>query len=137
MSRFNIILLLAVLIAASLVLANCARSPPVYAYYDQCSAQTSSFVTMAECGKLARNADCLAKNTCSPEGTAFVQFADALVLSVKNKEMTEAEAMRRYAEYKTELLSGIRRDQAIVAAGVAASAGPTTCTKIGNTTSCY
>jgi hypothetical protein len=29
------------------------------------------------------------------------------VLSVKNKEMTEAEAMGRYAEYKTTMLTGI------------------------------
>jgi hypothetical protein len=89
-----------------------------------------------ECGKEARNAECIPKNTCSSEGTTFVQFSDALVLSVKNKEMTEAEAMRRYAEYKATMQGGIRRDQAIVAAGAAAS-GPTTCTRIGNTTNCY
>jgi hypothetical protein len=137
MRRFNIVVLLATLFAASLILTNCAaRTTPVWVYYDKCNAQTSSFVVMAECGKEARNAECIANNTCSPEGNAFVQFSDALVLSVRNKEMTEAEAMRRYAEYKTTMLSGIRRDQAIVAAGAAAS-GPTTCTRIGNTTNCY
>jgi hypothetical protein len=30
----------------------------------------------------------------------FMQHVDTLVLSVKNKELTEAEAMRRYTEYK-------------------------------------
>ena len=133
MKLYNRALVVAALFAASLVLANCAaRTAPVWAYYDKCSSQTSSFVAMAECG----TAECMANNTCSPEGNAFVQFSDALVLSVKNKEMTEAEAMRRYAEYKTSTLGGIRRDQAIVAAGVAAS-GPTSCTRIGNTVNCY
>jgi hypothetical protein len=31
----------------------------------------------------------------------FMQYIDALVLSVKKKELTEAEAMRRYTEYKS------------------------------------
>jgi hypothetical protein len=57
-------------------------------------------------------------------------------MSVKNKEMTEADAMRHFAEYKTEMMSGMRRDQAIIAAGAAAS-GPTSCTKVGNTVNCY
>jgi len=39
-------------------------------------------------------------NACSPEGNMFMDYIDALVLSVKKKELTEAEAMRRYAEYK-------------------------------------
>jgi hypothetical protein len=87
---------------------------------------------MVECGKEARYAECTPHNNCSSSGNAFVQYAHALVLSVKNKEMTEAEAMRRFAEYKTEVIGGIRRDQAIIAAGAAAS-GPTSRTKIGNT----
>jgi hypothetical protein len=65
-----------------------------------------------------------------------MQYTDSLVLSVKNKEMTKAEAMRRYAEYKTTMLSNQRRDAAIVAAG-AASSGPTTCTRTGNTVNCF
>ena len=31
----------------------------------------------------------------------FMQYIDSLVLSVKKKELTEAEAMRRYREYKS------------------------------------
>jgi len=30
-----------------------------------------------------------------------MQYVDALALSVKKKEITEAEAMRRYKEYKS------------------------------------
>jgi hypothetical protein len=30
----------------------------------------------------------------------FTEYVDRLVLSVKKKELTEAEAMRRYTEYK-------------------------------------
>ncbi len=137
MFRIRVFLLLAAFLLFPFVLTGClATSPPAYTYYDKCNAQTSSFLAMVECGKEARNAECTAHNSCSPEGTAFVQFSEALAMSVRNKEMTEAEAMRRYAEYKTNLLSGLRRDQAIVAAGAAAS-GPTTCTKTGNTVNCF
>jgi hypothetical protein len=91
---------------------------------------------MAERGKQRRMAYCTEHNSCGTSGTAFMQYTDSLVLSVRNKEMTEAEALRRFAEYKTNLIGNVRRDQAIVAAGAAAS-GPTTCTRIGNTTTCY
>jgi hypothetical protein len=136
MFRLKVFLLLTVVPSLPFLLAACASTPPAWAYYDKCSAQTSGFVAMAECGKEARNAECIPRNNCSSVGTAFVQYTDALVLSVKNKEMTEAEAMRHFAEYKTNVLGDIRRDRAIVAAGAAAS-GPTSCTKIGNTVNCY
>jgi hypothetical protein len=38
-----------------------------------------------------------------------MQYVDTLVLSVKKKELTEAEAMRRYTEYKTVEHRRIRR----------------------------
>ena len=47
-----------------------------------------------------RLAECVPNSTCSPEGNMFMQYVDTLVLSVKKKELTEAEAMRRYTEYK-------------------------------------
>ena len=131
------ILLALTLFAAALALNNCAATtPPVWAFYDECSAQTSSFVAMAECGHQRRLAECTAKNACSPEGTAFMQFTDALVLQVRRGKITEAEGLRRFAEYKSQVLGGVRRDAAIVAAGGAAS-GPTSCTRIGNSVNCY
>jgi len=45
-------------------------------------------------------AECVPNNTCSAEGNMFMEYIDTLVLSVKKKELTEAEAMRRYTEYK-------------------------------------
>jgi hypothetical protein len=140
MFRLKTLLFIATLLVLPLLLASCASSPPAWVLYDKCSTQTSGFVAMAECGKEARTAECTAHNNCSDVGTAFVQYTDSLVLAVKNKEMTEAEAMRRYAEYKTNVISGIRRDQAIVTAGAlagAAASGPTSCTKVGNTVNCY
>ena len=105
-------------IAASMLTA-CVHSstPPVWGYYDQCAAENSSFLAMAECGRQKRLAECVPNNTCSPEGTAFMEYVDSLVLSVKNKKMTEAEAMRHYAEYK--------------------SGGASTCTAVGNAMKCY
>ncbi len=41
-----------------------------------------------------------------------MEYVDSLAQSVKNKQMAEAEAMRRYAEYK--------------------SGGASTCTAVGN-----
>lgn len=126
MFRLQFFWLAIVFCALPLALAGCLSlgGPMVWSYYDKCSAQTESFLAMAECGKQARNADCIPSNDCSSLGNSYVQFTDSLVLSVKNKEMTEAEAMRRYAEYKTSLIQGERRDDAIRDAGSAA-AGPT------------
>ena len=56
---------------------------------------------MAECGRQKRLAECVPNNTCSPEGIMFMQYIDTLVLSVKKGEMTEADAMQHYKEYKS------------------------------------
>ena len=92
-------------------------APPVWGYYDQCAAENPSFLAMADCGRQKRLAECVPNNSCSPQGTSFMEYVDSLALSVKNKKMTEAEAMRRYAEYK--------------------SGGASTCTAIGNAVKCY
>jgi len=71
---------------------------------------------MAECGRQKRLAECASNNTCTPEGTTFMEYVDSLALSVKDKKLTEAEAMRRYAAYK--------------------SGGASTCTSVGNAANC-
>jgi hypothetical protein len=124
------------LVITAWLLTACAHAPPVWVAYDTCAAQTSNFVAMVGCGKEKRIAACEAVKQCSPEGNAFMQYADALAMQVKSRQVTEAEALKQFAEYKTELLGGVRRNQAIVAAG-AAAAGPRTCTQIGNTVNCY
>jgi len=103
---------------AALMQAGCVYSsaPPVWGYYDQCAAGNPSFLVMAECGKQKRLAECVPNNSCSPEGTAFMDYVDSLALSVKSKKLTEAEAMRRYAEYK--------------------SGGASTCAQVGTSTKC-
>lgn len=127
-------LAIALALAGSLATAGCLRTTvPIWQHYDACSAQTSSFPAMVACGKQRRAAAC--QENCSSNGNAFAQYADALAMAVKNKEMTEAEAMRRFAEYKTGILVSTQRDDAIMAAGAAAG-GPRSCTKIGNTVHC-
>src|SRR6516162_10956096 len=99
--RLNFILSAALAFVAAFMLSNCASpSRVVWEYYDQCARENASFLAMAECGRQKRLAECVPNNTCSPEGTMFMQYIDTLVLSVKKKELTEAEAMRRYTEYK-------------------------------------
>jgi hypothetical protein len=74
------------------MLTTCASpSRVVWEYYDQCAREKPSFLAMAEC---------VSNNTCSPEGNMFMEYVDTLILSVKKKELTEAEAMRRYTAYK-------------------------------------
>ena len=79
--------------------------------------KTRDFLQWRNAGDKKRLAECVPDNNCSPEGTTFMEYVDSLALSVKNKKMTEAEAMRRYAEYK--------------------SGGASTCTAIGNAVKCY
>lgn len=139
---------------AVLILSGC-RTPSAISHYDACAQGTTSFVAMVECGKQNRNANCstaqtpgeralnialpphlvpgLAKPPCTAEGNALVQMADALAMSVRNNEMSEAEALRRFAEYKTGVIVAHNRDGAIAAAG----RGPSTCVRNGNTVSCF
>ena len=99
--RFNFILSASISLGTALLLITCASpSRLVWEYYDQCARENPSFLSMAECGRQKRLAECVPNNTCSPEGNMFTQYMDTLVLSVKKKELTEAEAMRRYTEYK-------------------------------------
>jgi hypothetical protein len=117
--RGSIILAAGVGLTVALTQTGCVHSAstPVWNYYDQCAAENPSFLAMAECGRQRRLAECTPSNTCSPEGTTFMEYVDSLALSVKNKTMTEAEAMRRYAQYK--------------------SGGASSCTRVGGTVNCY
>jgi len=99
--RFNFILSAAIGFATASMLTTCASpSRLVWEYYDQCARENTSFLAMAECGRQKRLAECVPSNTCSPEGNMFMEYVATLVLSVKKKELTEAQAMRRYTEYK-------------------------------------
>ena len=101
MVRFNFILSAVIGFVTALTLTACASpSRVVWEYYDQCARDNTSFLVMAECGKQKRLAECVPNNACSPEGNMFMEYIDAPVLSVKKKELTEAEAMRRYTTYK-------------------------------------
>ena len=101
MLRFHFIFSAAIAFVAAIMLTKCANSSVVWEHYDRCALENPSFLAMAECGRRKRLAACEPNNTCSPEGTMFMQYVDSLVLSVKKKELTEAEAMRRYTEYKS------------------------------------
>lgn len=129
-----------------LTLGGCAVVPGLgpkaaFEHYDECEAQTSSFTEMVACGKQKRIAYCdsmppIGPYRCSSEGNQVVQFADALAQSVASHEMSEAEAKRRFAEFKVGLISSHRRDAAIAAAGDSAH-GPTTCIRNGNVVNCF
>jgi len=88
-------------------------------HYEKCAANTTSFINMIECGKRSRTEYCTKDNTCSGEGNMNVAYGDSLVMSVKNHEITEAEAWRKWIAYRNS-----REDtrQSINAAQEAASA---------------
>lgn len=102
-----------------LPLGGCA-SAPAYKFYDACAAQTSGFVAMVECGKAKRQAACQEHNTCSDVGNAFVQYADGLAAQVRGHEISEADAMTRFADYKTRTIQSAQQ----IAATAAAAAPP-------------
>jgi hypothetical protein len=89
------------------------------------------FVAMVQCGKRARNEACQKFYNCSSVGNAFVQYADALAMQVESHQITEAEAMARFAEYKTKTIQDAQRNQAI------ANSNDIYCTATGNTVSCF
>ena len=101
MVRSNFILSAPIAFVAALMLNGCAHSRLAWDYYDQCAQENPSFLAMAQCGKQKRLAECVPNNSRSPEGTTFMRYVDTLVRSVENKEMTEAQAMQRYIEYKS------------------------------------
>jgi hypothetical protein len=132
-----------------LALSGCASHPPpppIWAEYDDCASQTTGFVAMVECGKRKRATVCQALDAaaadptsrmgprfwllgipddpprCSSIGNAFVQYADALGTQVTARQISEAEAMRQFAEYKTRLITDVGRNQAIDEAGRRAAA---------------
>ena len=109
---------LVVLTLGAGTLASCA-SPPVWRIHDTCAAQISEFVGMVECGKAKRATACEEKHDCSDVGNAFVQYADALAAQVRSHQITEADAMARFAEYKTKLISDQQRNAALENAAAA------------------
>jgi hypothetical protein len=83
--RFHFIFSAAIAFVAAIMLTKCANSSVVWERYDQCALENPSFLAMAECGRRKRLAACEPNNTCSPEGTMFMQHIDSLVLSVKKR----------------------------------------------------
>ena len=84
-----------------LSLGGCA-SHSVWNFYDAQACSSQGFVAMVACGKAKREAYChVYFNTCSSTENAFVQYADALAAQVQNHEITEADAIAKFAEYKT------------------------------------
>ncbi len=119
-------------------LNGCAVMTPskaVWDHFDECAKQTSTFVAMAACGKQRREIYCSERliSSCSRMGDTLVQYADALAQSVTTREMSEAEARRRFAEFKMKVISDTNRDDAIAAASAPRS---TTCMRSGNMVTC-
>jgi len=112
--------------------------PSAWTFYDQCARRSSSFIATAECGKANRNAYCEAHNSCSATGNAFVLYTDSLEASVKDHEMTEAEAQRKWVEFRMDQ-SNAARQQALEAKAIRLQSAPrsTTCYTTGSITNCY
>jgi hypothetical protein len=133
-SAMRVLLFLVTLAPGLLVLNGCATTPPpppppppAWSYYDTCydryRASKDFFVPMAECGRAARIARCQAENNCSDLGDVLMRYADDLEQSVKQKQMSDAEAYRRLVEYETQLAVHLQKEgQAQAAADAATTA---------------
>lgn len=133
------------LIAIAFVQASCSvLSKSSWEHYDDCAQQTASFAQMVECGKRNRMAACTRLyNDCSREGDNVVAYADSLAQSVARNEMSEAEARRRWIDFRMG-----RSDEARRAARAAAASSPSllneppprrdvTCFRSGQTMVCH
>jgi hypothetical protein len=128
---------LAFLLVVMPALSGCMRT--AWEHYDECAATGSSFQAMAACGKAKRIAYCTSAPVgCSDTDNSFVQFADALSRQVANREMSDAEAMRRYVEYKTAQQNAQHQIQAASAAraisaanAASAASRPVFCQNVG------
>ncbi|WP_428492183.1 hypothetical protein [Rhodopila sp.] len=129
-SAFALLLFFVVMLSA------CATKPlpPVWSFYDQCAQSTASFVAMAECGKANRYAFCTAHNVCSSAGNAFVLYTDSLITSTKDHEMSEAEAQRKWVEFR---MSQQNADRSARIQALQAMPRSTTCYSTGSMTQCY
>jgi hypothetical protein len=117
------------------LLCSCAtQHPSAISFYDSCAKQSTSFVDTATCGKLNRNTYCEANNNCSADGDALVQYADSLVKSIQNHELSDSEAQRKWIEFRTAQLNAAKQRAATLAAGAMA---PSTCIRTGAITNCY
>jgi hypothetical protein len=122
-------------ITATSFIFSCATiHPSAVSFYDSCAKQSASFVDTAACGKLNRNNYCESHNNCSADGDTFVQYADSLVQSVQNHELSDSEAQRKWIEFKTAQMNAAKQRAATVAAG---AMSPTTCVTTGVITNCY
>jgi hypothetical protein len=120
-STMRVLLFLVTLAPGLLVLNGCATTPPpppppppAWSYYDTCyetyRASKEFFVPMAECGRANRIARCQAENNCSDLGDVLMRYADDLEQSVKQKQMSDAEAYRRLVEYETQLAVHLQKE---------------------------
>lgn len=118
---------LAIIAICANALCGCAAS---YEHYDACAVESASFTAMVACGKQKRTAYCqdFPLPACSAEGNSVVAYADSLAASVNAKQMTEAEATRRWIEFK------LGRSDADAAA--AASRRAVTCVRVGKDAIC-
>ena len=125
---------LALIIAVAL--SGCNPSPSVFAYYDACTLQTTSFIATAECGKRTRNEACAQANSCSVIGNSAVQYADALSDGVRHGEISDAEARQRWIKFKVEQINHMQTIAVQSATAIAAST-PRTCFANGFSATCY
>ena len=124
-----------VIIVLALALGGCANKT-VVEHYDECALAQPSFRAMIACGKQRRNTYCQAEKGCSADGNAFVAYGDSLVASVDRGEISEAEAQRKWIEFRSAQLNAHRQLAAQNAAAAAASR-PRTCYRNGNYVNCY
>lgn len=122
------------ILSLTILLTGCMANTyvPPWTFYDQCAQQLSSFSAIAGCGEAKRNAWCTEHHNCTSNDNAFVSYTDSLVASVKNGEMTQEEARRKWIEFRSNQVNAYQQQQMM-----AAPRQPMTCISNGPFVNCY
>jgi hypothetical protein len=115
---------------ASISLGGCltaASNIPVWEHFDACPDQ-STFHEWVACAKEKRQAACVA-GRCSSSSSTVVAYVDNLDQAVERRQVTEAEARRKWLQFRQEReVPGDSRDRVAFDKAVAATGAPVFCT---------
>jgi hypothetical protein len=122
--------MLAAIGLASIPLSGCltmASNIPVWEHFDACP-DRSTFHEWVACAKEKRKAACDA-GRCSSSSSTVVAYVDNLDQAVERRQVTEAEARRKWLQFRQEReVSGDSRDRIAFDKTVTATGAPVFCT---------
>ena len=84
------------LIIISLILTSCASGKFPHTYFVDCEKKFNNFANLSSCAIKEIKKDCEDVSNCANENSRFVDIMKRLQIMVKDKEISDNEAMFRY-----------------------------------------